>query len=123
VGCGEASHSGNLRGPGRSDVQRVLSQIHEQSGSLTLDLVDGPELGAQSLQVHTENGLSALTLVEDTGAYCIVRSFIDHGATPGKIRIRSYEWDRRLICADFQIVNRAFDEFLTAGAVPRELMD
>jgi hypothetical protein len=122
IGLSGESQGGNLKDPGWIDVQQRLSEINGQAGTLTLNRIDGPEIGPQNLQVQTEGGFSVLSLGEDNGDDYIVRSFKDDSAAKGTIRIMGNEWSRRLVCVDFQIVLRVFEDFFNSGDVSRELL-
>ncbi len=56
-------------------MEGVLLEVRQGSGTVTVDIVSGRDVGPQSLQVQTENGLSIITLGVDTGDNYIVRSY------------------------------------------------
>lgn len=122
IGSAGKSHGGNAKDPGWIDVQRMLNEIAEHAGTLTLNRIDGPEIGPQNLQVQTEGGFSVLSLGEDNGEDYVVRSFVDGSADLGTVRIMGNEWSRKLVCNDFEVVRKAFEEFFSSGDVSREIL-
>lgn len=122
IGASSESTGGNVINSVWSNIRQMLAKVNDQAGVLTLSKIDGPEFGPQNLQVQTEGGFSVISLGEDNEEEYVIRSFVNDSAIPGVIRILGNEWDRRMVCADFQVVYRVFENFFNSGDVARELL-
>lgn len=88
-----------------------------------MDRVGGSEIGPQTLQVLADQGLSVLTLGEDTGEDYVVRTFTSGLAAGQQLKVLGNTWDPRLICENFDVVVQVFREFFETGNVSRELLN
>ena len=116
----EATLEGTL-----SNLKKTLNK----SGSVSLAVIDGPEVGPQLLQVETQGGKSLLTLGEDDGDDYIVRSYVQTekelvacASEPEKIKILGNYWDKHLICMDKEIVQAVFEAFFETGDVSKDIL-
>jgi hypothetical protein len=123
IGMGTRCRGGAKKCPEWSDIELFLNDIQVNSGSVTITVVDGPEIGPQLLQVFSDRGNYLLMLGEDNGEEYDVRSFANLYAQPGKIEVLGYLWDAKMVCSDFNIVRRAFREFFHNKNVSHDLMN
>jgi hypothetical protein len=122
IGCGD-----NAQGDSTNDVQidnvlKTVELILDRSGSVTLDVIDGKEIGSKNLQVETEGGKSVISLGENTSDDYVVRTFNSEIANDGKVSILGNEWDSKLICEDSELVKAIVREFLSTGNVSRDFL-
>lgn len=122
IGCGENAQGGNTYDVQQERVMEVLELILNSSGSITLDIVDGDEIGAESLQVQSEGGESVISLGEYIGDDYVVRGFSNKSAGVEKISILGDEWDSKLVCDDQKTVKQIVIEFLSTGSVSSEYL-
>lgn len=122
VGPGNDRRGGRKSKAAWSDVEQILRKAQEESGTVTVDIVGGPEIGPQSLQLKTENGRSVIMLGVDTGEDYIVRSYSRASTESGMVEILGDLWDEKSVCTDSSVVARAFNEFLETGDVSKELL-
>lgn len=105
-----------------ADVEPILGEVLERSGTVTVDLTADPELGSGNLQVRTEDGLSIITLGVDNGEDYVVRSYSGGKRSSGNVEILGDYWPSESICSDFKVVVGAFKEFLENGDVSKEVL-
>lgn len=118
-----ADRRGGRRGEATwADVKSILDEAFAQSGTVTVDVIGGPEVGPQSLQVRTANGLSIITLGVDNGEDYIVRSYSGGRAGTASVEILGDVWASDSICPDFKVVTHVFKEFLDTGDVSAEFL-
>ncbi len=123
IGVGADCRGGNKKYPEWSEIEVHLNEIEATSGSVTITVVDGPEIGPQTLQVFSDRGSYLLMLGEDNGDDWDVRTLTNLHAPLGPIEILGYYWDPKMVCSDFNIVRRAFKEFFDKGDVSRDLLN
>ena len=106
-----------------------LKKTLNKSGSVSLAVIDGPEIGPQLLQVETQGGKSLLTLGVDDGDDYVVRNYVQTekelnaiAVEPEKIKIFGNYWSKHLICIDKEIVTAVFTEFFETGDVSKDLL-
>ncbi|MEE9333687.1 MAG: hypothetical protein V3U65_06315 [Granulosicoccaceae bacterium] len=132
VGDGSSSEtSGGTKA--EATLEGMLSNLKKtlnKSGSVSLAVIDGPEIGPQLLQVETQGGKSLLTLGVDDGDDYIVRHYVQTekelnaiAAEPEKIKLFGNYWDKHLICTDKEIVTAVFTEFFETGDIPRTILN
>ncbi|PSF05913.1 hypothetical protein C7H09_12435 [Marinobacter fuscus] len=122
IGSGDGAQGGST-----DDVQieKVLDKVElilDRSGSVTLDVIDGGELGPESLQVETESGKSVISLGENTNDDYVVRTFTSRSVHDEKVLILGNEWDSKLVCEDSALVKAIVKEFLSTGNVSRDVL-
>jgi hypothetical protein len=122
VGVGDQAKGGNKKLPAWQDVEFHLDEIEKEGGSLTLNVVDGPDVGPQLLQVFSDNGRYVLSLGEDDGENYIVRSYFNSGLKGSEYEILGNNWSGELVCLNFSVVKDAFEEFFLTGNVSRSLL-
>lgn len=122
IGRGSDWRDGRKSNAAWSDVERILREAQEESGTVTVDIVGGPEIGPQSLQLKTENGRSVIMLGVDTGEDYIVRSYSRASTESGMAEILGDLWDEKSVCTDSAVIARAFNEFLEIGDVSTDLL-
>jgi hypothetical protein len=93
------------------------------SWTVTIDLIDGPEVGPQSLQVQTENGYFVLSLGEDDGEDYNVRTYANLSKDLQQVSILGNLWDSKLVCTDPDVVMKIFQDFFKTGDVSRDLLN
>ena len=123
IGFGPSSQGGSLKAPTWVAIKEKLAEMSVRSGSVTLNLVEAPEIGPQSLEVLGEGGYYILTLGEDTGDDYVVRTFSNSVTSDGDISVLGNRWSRRLACTDLSLVVSIFEEFLSNGDVSREILN
>jgi len=122
IGSGEQAKGGNEDNIHIDQVISILDLIFDQSGSLTLDLIDAPATGPQNLSVEFENGLSVLSLGEEDDDDYFVRTYTSNLNESKKVIILGNEWDARLVCDDKEIVKKIFIEFFSTKNVSKKLL-
>ena len=117
----EATLEGTL-----SNLKKTLNR----SGSVSLAVIDGPEIGPQLLQVEIEGGKFLLALGEDDGDDYNVRNYVQtekelnaSSTEPEKIKILGNYWDKHLICTDKEKVCAVFEEFFETGDVSKDILN
>ena len=122
IGCGRSAQGGSTNDVHIENVLEIVELIFDRSGSVTLDVIDGEEIGPECLQVETEGGKSVISLGENTSDDYLVRSFKGKLANDGKVLILGNEWDSKMICEDSELVKAIVKEFLSTGNVSREFL-
>ncbi|MHA6878505.1 DUF6911 family protein [Ralstonia pseudosolanacearum] len=117
VGIGKNRHGGRKNSAAWVDVEEILLEARQCSGTVTVDIVLGQDVGPQSLQVQTENGLSVITLGIDAGDDYIVRSYSKKEAASGCVEILGNLWENQSVCVDFGVIVCVFMEFFNTGDV------
>ncbi len=123
IGVGDGRRGGSEKNITWSNIERKLLEAKEFGGTVTIDLMNAPEIGPQSLQMQTQNDCFLLSLGEDEGEDYIVRTFTNMKAEEGYIEILGNLWDSKLLCYYFEIVIDVFKEFFDTGNVSRRLLD
>src|SRR5688500_4099604 len=108
-GAGDQASGGNKTLPAWQDIEFYLDEVKRRNGSLTLNVVDGPDVGPQLLQVFSDNGKYVLSLGEDDGEDYIVRSYLNPELKGSEYEILGNTWGGELVCLDFSVVNDAFE--------------
>ena len=126
--------TGETSGGTKADatLEGMLSNLKKtlnKSGSVSLAVIDGPELGPQLLQVETQGGKSLLTLGVDDGDDYMVRNYVQSdkernalAEEPEKIKLFGNYWSKHLICTDKEVVTAAFTEFYETGDVSKAVL-
>lgn len=122
VGSSSDCCGGNQNVSSWTDVLLKLKEVLEHSGTVTLDIIDAPEIGPVSLQVRSENGYSFLSLGENLYGDYNVRIFNDGSNDVKPIVILGDKWNSNSICADPEYVVNIFQEFFSTGNVPTNLL-
>jgi len=122
IGSGANAQGGSTDVVNLDDVIVTLEKVLEKSGSITLDVVNGPEVGPESLQVESEAGLSVVSLGVDNGEDYVVRTYTNDSGDSEKITILGNEWDPKLVCGDESIVKQIVEEFFTTGDVSKNFL-
>ena len=122
VGQGEDSNGGSKDRPSVDKIMEYLERILKNSGSITLDIIDGPEIGPQSLQVEAEGGNAVISLGEDDGDEYIVRTYTNKLATDTDedVTVLGNLWDSKLICEDADELRGIVKEFVATGTVSQD---
>lgn len=120
IGQGEDSDGGSKDSPSLNKIVEYLERILENSGSITLDIIDGPEIGPQSLQVEAEGGNAVISLGEDDGDEYIVRTYTNKFATEKEVAVLGNLWDSKLICEDADELRDIVKEFVATGTVSQD---
>ena len=97
IGCGGSAQGGNTKDVQIENVLETVELIFSRAGSVTLDVIDGEEIGPQCLQVQTESGKSVILLGENTSDDYVVRSFNGKLVNDGMVSILGNEWDSKSI--------------------------
>jgi hypothetical protein len=122
IGVGERCRGGNQKGATWIIFVSLLGEIQIHGGSVTLEIEGGPKIGPQTLQVQAHQGKYLLMLGENHGEDYNVRSFNNLHAASGQTALLGNMWSSSMICFDFAIVCRAFDEFFYTGNVSHDLL-
>lgn len=123
IGTGQECRGGKRRDPQWTDVENHLKEVEPGIGSVSLDVIDGPDVAPLNLQVIAENGKFLLMLGEDDGQEYKVRTFNNSLAEPGIVVIHGDSWDSRSVFEDFAVVYQAFREFYDSGDVSHEILN
>ncbi|BFM08577.1 DUF6911 family protein [Halioxenophilus aromaticivorans] len=122
IGCGDSAQGGSTDDVQVENVLEKVELILDGSGSVTLDVIDGGEIGPESLQVETEGGKSVISLGENTSDDYVIRTFTSRLAHDGKVSILGNEWDTKLVCEDSDLVKALVKEFLSTGNVSGDVL-
>ena len=122
IGSGRNRRGGSKDDASLDDVLKLLKEALESTGSIALDIMDGPDVGPQSLQVEAEGGRSVLSLGENDNEGYSIRSFTNPSGGEQQVNILGNLWDSKLVCTDPDIVISVFKEFFETGNVSRELL-
>ena len=114
---------GNCRVTAWSQVEEVLEGVRQLSGTTTLRITDGPDIGPDSVQVRADRGRFLLTLLQYTESDSDVRSFTNPDAVPGRVEILGDYWGSNMITSDFSVVREVFRQFFETEDVSRDLLD
>lgn len=120
---GGECRGGNLPQPEWINVEAFLEPLRACRGSLSLDPQEPAELGPQICQVIADQGKFILMLGELDESDYNVRSFSNPDAGGEWQTVGGNRWSEGLICRDFAVVVRVFQEFFTTGNVSRSLLD
>lgn len=123
IGANNDRHGGRKDNVKLADVELILNEAFERSGTVTMDVTVGPEIGPQSLQVRTEQGLSIITLGVDDGEDYVVRSYSGGGQKADRVEILGDYWASESVCSDIKMVIQVFKEFLGTGDVSQEVLN
>ncbi|ALB41515.1 hypothetical protein AA650_14510 [Anabaena sp. WA102] len=123
IGFGKSCRGGNRQNVILDDILEILTEITEKSGTVTLYLINGSELGPQSLQVQTEKGYFVLSLGENDEEDYIVRTYTNLSSDLQQVIILGNLWDSKLVCTEFDVVIKIFQEFFEVGDVSRDLLN
>jgi len=123
IGFGEGAQGGSTDDVQLKNVMETIDLILRDSGSLTVDLVGGDEVGPESLHVEAEGGKSVISLGENTGEDYVVRTYTNESACGGEVFILGNKWDPKLVCEDSNVVKAIVKEFLSTGNVSSSLLN
>jgi hypothetical protein len=124
IGYGENACGGNKWNATWEDILESLNGvINEKTGSVTLDLIDAPEIGPQNLQVQAEKGYFMLFLGEIEDDDHEVRTYTNNTVDVQQICILGNFWSSRSLCTDPNVVIKVFHEFFITGDVSRNILD
>lgn len=121
-GVGEACKGGHIKNPKWSDIEEKLLSLQRGQGSVGLEMISGPDIGPQNLQVEADDGHYLLSLGEDDGEDYIVRTLDNPKCDEYQVGILGNLYSSRQICRDVGLVIRAFDEFFSSGDVSRDFL-
>jgi hypothetical protein len=122
IGISDKAQGGNKRLPTWQDVDFHLGEIEGGKGTLTLNVVGGPNVGPQFLQVISDDGKYLLSLGVDDGADYVVRSYLNPRIKGMEYELLGNIWGGELVCLDFSIVREAFEQFFLTGDVSSNLL-
>ncbi|MGD2183114.1 DUF6911 family protein [Lusitaniella coriacea] len=122
IGSGDNCKGGMRHKVTLNQVIAMLEEIAQKSGAVTLDIINGSEIGPQNLQVQTEKGYFIIFLGEDDGEDYNVRTYTNYSADSKQVDILGQIWDLGLVCTDFDIVKKIFREFIERGDVSEDLL-
>ena len=123
IGSGENAQGGTTDNVQLDNVIATIELVLNKSGSVTLDIINGDEIGPESLQVETEGGKSVISLGENTSDDYVVHTYTNESAIDGKISILGNEWDLKMVCDDSNIIKTLFKEFLLTNKVSKSLLN
>ncbi|WP_438279476.1 DUF6911 family protein [Pseudomonas alabamensis] len=122
IGVGDQAHGGHNNFPDWRDIEHYLDKIKKNGGSLTLSIVDGPDIGPQLLQVLSDNGRYILSLGVNDGLDYVMRSYYNPALKGTEYEILGNLWRGELVCLDLAIVKEAFSAFFLTGDVSLKLL-
>jgi hypothetical protein len=121
-GVSDHAQGGHLKNFVWNDIFNKLNEINGNPGTLSLELIEGPEIGPQLLQIQTERGRYIVSLTEDDEEDSMVRSFINPAGGDQKIDILGNYWPETTVCDDFSMVIKLFKEFYETGHMTSEFL-
>jgi hypothetical protein len=122
IGFGENAQGGTTDNVQLGNVIAAIELVLNESGSVTLDIIDGDEIGPESLQVETEGGKSVISLGENTRDDYVVHTYTNESAVDGKVSILGNEWDLKMVCEDSNIIKTIFKEFVLTNKVSKNIL-
>lgn len=117
------SQGGKKKSPSWEEVKECLSKLKGNAGTLTLDILDGGNIGPDMLQVRAQNDNYILTLGEETDDDYKVRFYWDSSLPNEKTLLLGDYWPERQIIKDFDLVVRIFKEFFDTGNVSVDILN
>src|SRR4051812_2857071 len=110
--------------PNWERIESLLHRIGSKSvsGTISLKVDDGPEIGPDLLQVRAQGGNYLVTLGILTADDYDVRSSKNKNARPGVTSILGEVWNNRVVITDINVVREAFKQFFESGDVSQELL-
>ena len=122
IGVGENCVGGNAKDVQQQELISTLTDVIRSNGTLTLSIVDAPEIGPQELSVEIENGNAVLALGEDDGEEYHVRSYNNHAPLAEEVEILGNLWDGRMVCHGKDEIMAIFSAFYMDGDVSKEIL-
>jgi hypothetical protein len=121
---GRSTHAegGHAKNFAWADVIQKLYDINGDSGTVGLEIIEGQDIGPQSLQVQTENKKSVISMGEDDGEDYIVRSFLNKKPDNCAVNIMGNNWPDDVVCSDFNTVIEIFKQFYESGNVSEDFL-
>jgi hypothetical protein len=105
------------------EVKAVLQRLQPHAGSVSVYVVEGPEVGPQKMLLFADNSKYVVVLSELVGDDYRMRSFQDPRASKGEeVNILGQGWNAGQISTDYDDVIEAFRQLITGGSVSRELL-
>jgi hypothetical protein len=123
VGSGSDCCGGNKKTDSWNDIYLTLEKVLSHSGTVTLDIINAPEIGPQSLQVQSDGGFSVLFLGENSSEDYEVRTFNGSPREAEQTFILGNIWNSNLICADSEVIVKIFHDFFELGDVSHDLLN
>ncbi|MEI7206958.1 hypothetical protein WCT90_00400 [Pectobacterium carotovorum] len=117
------NQGGKEKSPTWQEVNEYLKKLKGKAGTLTLDILDGGDIGHDMLQVRAENDNYMLTFGEITDDEYIVNFFWDQSLPDESILLLGDYWSERQLTKDFYFVVRVFREFFETGNVSKDLLN
>lgn len=117
------NQGGGRESPTWEEVKEFLSKLKGKAGTLTLDILDGGNIGPDMLQVRAQNGNYMLTLGEETDDDYKVRFYWDPSLPNEKLLLLGDYWSERQLTKDFDLVVSVFKEFFDTGNVSTDILN
>lgn len=112
-------YSGSYSKPKWSDIEKLLTMLNSSNGSIGLSVIDGPDIGPDSLEVKADQQQFLVTLLDNiTEDDEEVRSlfFPDKGGLP-EVDILGDYWDPQMVTDNLNLVISIFKDFYETGNV------
>ncbi len=123
IGYGENCRGGSKDNATLDEIMELVEDILKYSGSVSLTVMDGPEIGPQRFQIITEKGNSLITLGEEDGHEYDVRSYTNNSSTGQFISICGDFWDAMTVCQNADEVRAIVKEFFVTGNVSNNILN
>lgn len=105
------------------EVEKALRELGPHAGSLSVYVVEGPDVGPQKMLLFADQQRYVVVLSEFDGQDYRMRSFVNpHAAKGEEVTILGQGWSARQISTDFADVVEAFRQLFATGSVARELL-
>ena len=114
-------NGGNRENPIWDDIEKKLTLLKSECGTLTLDIHDN-DIGSQMLQVRAELGNYLVMLGEIINDDYEVRTYYDEKSTKEAICILGDYWPKNQITTDFSSIIQVVYEFFNTGNVQNHLL-
>lgn len=121
--------SENLPGGGREiiigwvDIISRLESFREGKGSMSLELLNGPDPGPIRVSVIAESKCYLVTVLEAADDDTYVRCYFNPLSIAERVEVLGDYWDARMLTSDFDMVCIVFKAFFESGDVSRELLN
>jgi hypothetical protein len=123
IGIGSTYHRANSQDLSLDEILDILKKLASKSGIISIDVINPPKTGSQSLQARAARGNFIIMLTDLDDDEYDIRTYLNPCAKEEKIDILGEIWDSKSICTDCNIVIEIVRDFLETGEVSMDLLN